>query len=108
MPDYNKNLRERDFGEFDKTALSNLTEIWNQDKRDANHSYKGVESPNKVLKRTVVLINALEEKYRGKKILLVSHGDVLQILYAYFLKKPVSHHRQISHLKTAEIRELKV
>ncbi|MBI4095085.1 MAG: histidine phosphatase family protein [Candidatus Liptonbacteria bacterium] len=104
---FHKNLRERYFGKFDKTAFGNLDEVYKHDKRNANHTHKGVESPNKVLRRTVALINVLEKKHKGKKILLVSHGDVLQILRAYFLNKHASHHREIPYLETAEIRELK-
>ena len=50
----------------------------------------------------------LLEEYKGKKILLVSHGDVLQILHTYFSGKPANHHRLIPHLETAEIRELAI
>jgi probable phosphoglycerate mutase len=101
-----KNLRERYFGKFDKTALTNIKEAWEHDEKNPNHKHRGIESPNKVLKRTLSLINKLEKKHKDKKILFVSHGDVLQILYTHFLKKPASHHRQTPHLETAEIREL--
>lgn len=79
---------------------------WEHDEKNPNHKHQGVESPNRVLKRILALIAQLEKKYRGKKILLVSHGDVLQILHTYASGKPVSHHRLIPHLETAEIREL--
>mgnify|MGYP001612073627 CR=1 FL=1 len=105
---FHKKLRERYFGKYDKTSLENIKIAWEHDKKNPNHKHKGVESPNKVLKRTLTVINELEKKYNGKKILLVSHGDVLQILHTYFSKKPVSRHRHIPHLETAEIRELKV
>ena len=104
---FHKKLRERYFGKLDKTALINITEAWEHDEKNPNHKHKSIESPNKILKRTLVVINQLEKKYKNKKILLVSHGDVLQILHTYFFKKPVSQHRKIRHLETAEIRELK-
>jgi len=102
-----KNLRERYFGKYDKTSLNNLITIWKEDKVNPNHKHSKVESPNKVLKRTIVLITKLEKKFKNKKILLVSHGDVLQILQTSFLNKSPSQHREIPHLETAEIRELK-
>ena len=105
---FHKNLRERYFGKFDKTSLDNIKIAWEHDEKNPNHKHKGVESPNKVLKRTLALISKLEKKYKDKKILLVSHGDVLQILHTHFSKKPVSQHRKIPHLETAEIRELKL
>jgi probable phosphoglycerate mutase len=105
---FHKNLRERYFGKFDKTSLDNIKIVWDYDEKNANHKHQGAESPNKVLKRTLTLIKQLEKKYKGKKILLVSHGDVLQILHTHFSGKPVSHHRLIPHLETAEIRELAI
>ena len=103
---FHKNLRERYFGEYDKTSLDNIKIAWEYDEKNPNHKHKGVESPNKVLKRTLAVIGELEKKYKDKKILLVSHCDVLQILQTHFSKKPVNYHRKIPHLKTAEIREL--
>src|SRR3990167_5285261 len=103
---FHKNLRERYFGKYDKTSLDNIKIAWEYDEKNPNHKHKGVESPNKVLKRTLAVIAELDKKYKDKKILLVSHGDVLQILHTYFSKKPVSQHRKIPHLETAEIREL--
>ena len=105
---FHKNLRERYFGKYDKTSLNNIKIAWEHDEKNPNHKRKGIESPNKVLKRTLAVIGELEKKYKDKKILLVSHGDVLQILHTYFSKKPVSQHRKIPHLETAEVRELKV
>jgi len=103
---FHKKLRERYFGKFDKTSLDNIKIAWAHDEKNPNHKHKGIESPNKVLKRTLAVIAELDKKYKDKKILLVSHGDVLQILHTYFSKKPVSQHRKIPHLETAEIREL--
>jgi len=105
---FHKKLRERYFGKFDKTSLDNIKIAWAHDEKDSDHKHKGVESPNKVLKRTLAVIAELDKKYKDKKILLVSHGDVLQILHTHFSKKPVSQHRKIPHLETAEIKELKV
>lgn len=103
---FSKKLRERYFGKYDRTSLDNLIGVWEHDKKDANHKHNRVESPNKVIKRVLSLIKRLEKKYKGKKVLLVSHGDVLQMLHAYALGKPVGHHRQVSHLETAEIRNI--
>lgn len=105
---FHKKLRERYFGKYDKTSLDNIKIAWEHDEKNPNHKHKGIESPNKVLKRTLAVISELEKKHNNKKILLVSHGNVLQILHTHFSKKPVSHHRKIPHLETAEIRELKV
>jgi len=52
------------------------------------------------------LINEIEKKHSNKKIILISHGDSLQILIAGFNNIPVNNHRQIKHLNYAEIRKL--
>ena len=88
--------------------MDNIKIAWEHDKKNPSHKHQGVESPNKVLKRTLALINQLETKHKNKKVLLVSHGDVLQILHTHFSNKPVSQHRQIPHLETAEVREIAI
>jgi probable phosphoglycerate mutase len=103
-----KNLRERNFGDFEKMKDSNYKKVWNYDKLNPNHKIKNVESANEVLARVIDLILNLEKRFIGKKILLVSHGDVLQILQTGFLKTYASKHREIPHLNTSEIRELKL
>ncbi len=99
-------LRERFFGDFEKTSNENYELVWKHDKEDPNHEFKNVESVASVLARTTGLILDLEKKFHNKKILLVSHGDSLQILQTGFLKTCSSTHREIQHLHTAEIREL--
>ena len=61
-----------------------------------------------MLDRTTALIADLEQRYSGRDILLVSHGDTLQILQAGFLRVDPSGHRRLPHLDTAEIRELRL
>lgn len=102
----NKNLRERNFGNFERTENTNYQKVWDKDKSDPNHKNENVESANEVLKRVTNLILELEKKFKGKKILLVSHGDALQILQTGFLKTCASKHREVPHLHVAEIREL--
>ena len=67
-----------------------------------------MESANSVLGRATSLIVELEKKYKGKNILLISRGDVLQILQTGFLKISSSLYRNLPHLKIGEIRELKL
>jgi broad specificity phosphatase PhoE len=50
----------------------------------------------------------LERRYSGRAILLVSHGDPLQILQAGFLLIDPSGHRSLPPLETAEIRPLRL
>lgn len=101
-------LRERYFGDWEKSIDSNYQEIWAEDAKNPDHKKDKVESVNEVLDRTTSLINKLEKKYNGKKILLVGHADPLHILQTSFMKVDASTHRNIKHLKVGEIRELKL
>jgi len=99
-------LRERYFGNWEKQHNRHYEDVWNDDLFDPNHKNNEVESTAEVLDRTTNLINNLEEQFLGKKILLVSHGDALQILQTGFEKVDSSKHRSLPHLNVAEIREL--
>ena len=103
---FNKRLRERFFGDWDKTADTNYPKVWQDDPADPDHELNNVESVNNVLNRAKNLIDQIENEYKDRKILFVAHGDVLQILSAYFNKINPGKHRSIPHLDVAKIREL--
>ena len=99
-------LRERFFGDYEKTSSSNYEKVWLNDIDDHNHKINNIESVAEVFKRVVKLIANLENKYTNRNILLVSHGDTLQILQTFFENIEPSRHRSLKHLKVAEIRKL--
>jgi len=103
---FDDRLRERFFGDFERTSNANYQKVWDNDAKNPSHMQDNVESALDVQKRTLSLIQDLEQEYTGKNILLVSHGDALQILQTGFLKLSPSKHRDIEHLHTAEIRKL--
>lgn len=103
---FDERLRERWFGIFEKQHNSNYQKVWDFDKENPEHKEFEVESAKEVQERTISPIKYLEEKYTNKNILLISHGDVLQMLQAEFLSKPEKEHRQLVHLHFAEIRKL--
>jgi probable phosphoglycerate mutase len=65
-----------------------------------------VESAEALQGRVTSFIAMLDEQFARQKILLVSHGDALQVLQTGFEKVAPSYHRELPHLNTAEIREL--
>jgi probable phosphoglycerate mutase len=101
-------LRERFFGTWDQTHDSNYHKVWDEDSRNPEHKINEVESTIEVLRRIILLITDLEEKYQGSSILLVSHGDALQILQTAFERISPAYHRQLQQLANAEIRKLVV
>jgi probable phosphoglycerate mutase len=101
-------LRERCFGDLEGTSASNYARVWAADDAGASHADGGIEPAAAVLDRATALVADLERRYAGNDILLVSHGDTLQILQAGFLRLDPARHRIVPHLETAEIRELRL
>lgn len=99
-------LGERWFGDWDGTSSMNYEKVWGNDTQNEHHTTDNVESPASVQKRAVALIADIEKAYANKTILLVSHGDVLQILQTAFHAVGAGEHRTLLHLTTAEIRKL--
>jgi broad specificity phosphatase PhoE len=99
-------LRERYFGDWEKTSDANYEKIWKVDQQFADRHENNVEPLNHVLARTLELIAVIEREYQNRDILLVSHGDTLQILQAGLLGHSLTVHRDLLHLETAEIRRL--
>lgn len=58
-----------------------------------------------VAERIRGLFASLEEKHKGKTILLVSHGDTLSILWAVAKGLPLQQHRQHG-LSTGQLKQL--
>jgi broad specificity phosphatase PhoE len=101
-------LRERCFGDWEGTPTANYARVWAADEASAGRADGNVEPAAAVLDRTTGFIMELEDRYSGRDILLVSHGDTLQILQAGFLRIDPSRHRSLPDLATAEIRRLRL
>lgn len=99
-------LRERHFGELELASDDRYAQVWQQDEVNPDSRVKGVESVNQVMARVTAVIADYENQYSAATILLVSHGDALQILQTAFARLDASSHRQLEHLHTAEIRQL--
>jgi GrpB-like predicted nucleotidyltransferase (UPF0157 family)/broad specificity phosphatase PhoE len=95
-------LRERYFGDFDGTDTANYETVWANDRQ--GRTGWDVEPVTAVLDRTTAFVAELDRQHYGRDILLVSHGDALQILQAGFIKLDPGYHRGMEHLQTAEIR----
>jgi len=99
-------LRERCFGQWEGSAVGNYARVWAADEMHSRHARDDVEPAADVLDRATAFVAELERRHSGRDILLVSHGDTLQILQAGFLRADPSGHRSLPHLETAEIRRL--
>jgi broad specificity phosphatase PhoE len=99
-------LRERCFGDWEGTSVANYAAVWAADALDPRHHDHNVEPVTAVLARAVALVAGLDDEHAGRDILLVSHGDTLQILQAGLAGIDPARHRSLPHLRTAEIRQL--
>ncbi len=96
-------LRERHFGAFEGEGDERYAEVWARDARDPAHRHAGVEAVAEVAARMTGLIADLEQRHAGKTLLLVSHGDPLQILLTALEGRALSRHRERAPLAPASI-----
>lgn len=96
-------LRERHFGELDGKVDSYYPYIWALDAQNADHQQHQVEAVSHVAKRMCAVIERAERDCDGDTVLLVSHGDPLQILLTALANKPLTQHRDQPALAPASI-----
>ena len=66
-------LRERHFGELEGKADSHYPEVWAFDAQNADHTQWQVEPVKRVAARMVAALEALEQRFEGETVLVVSH-----------------------------------
>ena len=103
---FDERLRERFFGGWEGQAHENYSRAWEKDAYDPDQVFNGAESTNAVRERMWAVVQALENKYRGRKIILVSHGDPLMLLETMFRDMCPTRHRTLPYFSTAEWRKL--
>ncbi|KAJ7978694.1 Phosphoglycerate mutase family protein [Quillaja saponaria] len=91
-----EDLRERFFGpSFELMSHDRYSDIWDLDEKDPlMRPEEGGESVNDVASRLTKALATIELEFKGCAILVVSHGDPLQILQTMF--NAVNHHREPS------------
>ncbi|MCL6417427.1 histidine phosphatase family protein [Aestuariirhabdus sp. Z084] len=108
-------LRERYFGCYEGESDDCYQTVWAQDAVQEDHperkcskdeTHNRVELPQAVLHRGLGILKRLESTVAGEVVLLVSHGDMVQILQTAFAGLPAFQHRQLPHHQTAEIKAL--
>lgn len=102
-PCVDKRLRERSFGDREGLEDEHYPSIWALDAQDAEHQHHGVEAVSVVAQRMQAVIADWEHQVSGETILLVSHGDPLQILLTALAGKPLTSHREQTPLAPASI-----
>ncbi|KAH3762257.1 ADP-ribose pyrophosphatase [Pelomyxa schiedti] len=96
-------LRERNFGPLlEGEPTSRYEEVWQKDKLGTD--FEGAENVNAVRERALGVLRRIESTHPGCPIVVVSHGDVLQILQTAFVNFPATQHRSVQHLENAQPR----
>jgi broad specificity phosphatase PhoE len=99
-------LRERGFGAWEGRSHDNYRVVWERDAVDSEHTDQGVESAVAVQRRAVAVVHELEQAHQGQRVLLVAHGDALQILATAFAGADPGQHRSLEPWPTAGVRPL--
>ena len=99
---YDKNLQERDCGEFTGKSIYSIdkAQYWNY--FDKN-KYKSAESVKQFFDRVFKFLENLKKSYATKKILLVTHFGVTKAIQCYFNGIPQNGDLQNLGLQNCEI-----
>lgn len=108
-------LRERDVGDLDlKVMIENSSpsvfEVWKDDEKDVTCARYNAESVVSVAQRMSAVVKAVNQEFKGKIVVLVSHQDPLHIIYSLFIGLPLPMHRkkQVPRIGNCDIRELRI
>jgi probable phosphoglycerate mutase len=92
-------LREQGFGIFEGKSVSELQqempELWQQWRRfDAQFELPGGESTQRFHARVMACLTDLAQRHEGQRLLAVTHGGVLDMLWRTVHRLDLSGHRQ--------------
>lgn len=100
-------LRERFFGAFEGTSNTNYDAVWTCDQNGIS-KIENLESVDQVSNRMTRCVDRLCNEHPDDVILIVSHGDPLQILMSVHHGHPAHKHREMKPLATAQLVQLKM
>lgn len=104
-PRLDHRLRERSFGIYDEGPTHAYESVWAADRERG--PYEGeVEPVTAVAQRVLEVLREADEIARDAPVVLVAHGDVLQITLALSAGTDPHDHRQVPHLGNAELRRI--
>ncbi|MEJ5361355.1 MAG: histidine phosphatase family protein [Spirochaetota bacterium] len=100
-------LRERYFGQFEGTHSENYHKVWDMDcSKEFDVACYNVESIHAVAQRMLSFVLDCEKNLTNHNILVVSHGDPLQILYAIASGLTAHQFKSLPPFTNAEVRIL--
>lgn len=100
-------LRERYFGQFEGTNSENYNKVWDMDcKLEFDVACYDVEPIHAVARRMLSFLLDCEKSHNNQNILIVSHGDPLQILYTLASGLAAHQFKSLPHFANADVRLL--
>ena len=76
---FDNRLREIGLGEFNNKNYRELCAVYPSEKDRIDNTEHGVESIVDIRKRAKEFVDEINEKYKGKNIVIISHGGPLQV-----------------------------
>lgn len=104
-PRLEQRLRERSFGHHDEGPASAYDGVWAIDRERGVHDGE-VEQVTAVAQRVLEVLREADAAAGAAPVVLVAHGDVLQIALALGAGRDPHDHREVPHLGNAELRRL--
>ncbi|WP_193106803.1 histidine phosphatase family protein [Brachybacterium sp. FME24] len=104
-PQLDQRLRERSFGIHDEGPASSYDLVWAVDRARGAHQDE-VEAVAAVATRVDQVLREADRLTSGAPVVLVAHGDVLQIALALGAGADPHDHRDVPHLGNAELRRI--
>lgn len=92
-------LRERSYGKLEGTTLEDRLLRWGEHWRTMD---LGLENEENLLHRWTAFLAEMEHQYKGKRILLVSHGGYIVPILAQFIGRPLEEHLKNASLSIME------
>ncbi|KAF4668304.1 hypothetical protein FOZ61_006706 [Perkinsus olseni] len=103
---FDTRLRERYFGSIDMTSDGSYAKVWERDAQNESLEDYGAESADSVAARSVAVVKD-QMKSGCKTLVLVTHGDVLQILQTALVGFPPNQHRTaVDNINQGELRRV--
>lgn len=110
-PEYDKRLREIDFGVFSSGPAEKFENYFKNRTDRINQGSPGGESYTDVLKRVADFFEEINNKYKDKNILIISHQAPLFLLEGYMrgfsIAQTIENFPDEKMLQKAELREIK-
>lgn len=83
-------LKELGVGDFNGKTIEEFDAVFPTEESRAEKAGFGVETGESVRKRLEYFLKEIDEKYKNKNIVVVSHGDPIQIFYGFCQRMSLS------------------